>query len=243
MFKTNKIDCTIKPKKFESLNNGIWYYSFDIESETVLESVMGSEEDPLEVTRYKYGQVRISGAPTISKCYEALLKAYTNEEGTPLADILNSPAKTAEAEQLAKDLYELIEIDFGARIKPTELETEKKKAIKAIDDYDVSLEVNSFFLNGLQVWLDKSTRVGLMNSLTIEKAAGKEISTLWFGNIKLDINTEAAIQMLSALELYALECYNKTAEHKVNVEELDSVEDIIEYDYTEGYPTKLNFSI
>lgn len=243
MFKTNKIDCTIKPEKFESLNNGIWYYNFDIESEVVLESAMGDDEDPHEVTRYKYGQVRISGFPTISKCYEALLKAYTNEEGTPLTDTLNSPAKTAEAEQLAKDLYELIEIDFGARVKPTELEIEKKRVLKAIDEYDVSLEVNSFFLNGLQVWLDKSTRVGLMNSLTIEKAAGKETSTLWFGNIKLDINTEAAIQMLSALELYALECYNKTAEHKVNIEDMESIEDVTAYDYTEGYPTKLNFTV
>ena len=82
-----------------------------------------------------------------------------------------------------------------------------------------------------------------MNSLNIEKAAGKETSTLWFGNIKLDINTDTAIQMLSALELYALECYNKTAEHKVKVEELNSIEDVIKYDYTEGYPTKLNFTI
>jgi hypothetical protein len=67
------------------------------------------------------------------------------------------------------------------------------------------------------VWLDKSTRVGLMNSLNIEKSSGKATSTLWFGNIKLTINTDAAIQMLSSLELYALSCYNKTAEHKVNV--------------------------
>jgi len=84
----------------------------------------------------------------------------------------------------------------------------------------------------LQVWLDKATRVGLMNSLTIEKNAGKETSTLWFGNIKLEINTDAAIQMLSALELYALACYNKTAEHKVNVENLDSIEGVSNYDYT-----------
>ena len=116
-------------------------------------------------------------------------------------------------------------------------------AIKAIDTYDASMDVNSFFLNGLQVWLDKSTRVGLMNSLNIEKTSGKETSTLWFGNIKLDINTEAAIQMLSALELYALKCYNKTAEHKVNIENMTSVEDVVNYNFTEGYPDKLNFSI
>lgn len=156
---------------------------------------------------------------------------------------MSSPAKTEEAEQLAESLYEIAEIDFGKKVKLTELEMEKRKAIKAIDDYDVSMEVNSFFLNGLQVWLDKSTRVGLMNSLNIEKLAGKETSTLWFGNIKLDINTEAAIQMLSSLELYALECYNKTAEHKVNIENMTSVEDVINYDFTEGYPDKLNLSV
>ena len=243
MFNINKIDCTIEPKKFESLNNGVWYYNFDIESEVITEPIMGDEENLREVTRYKYAQVRILGEPTLIKCYEAMLKSYLNEEGTSLMSIITSPAKTDEAKQLAENLYEMVQIDFGIKDKPTELEVAKRKVIKAIDEYDVSMEVNSFFLNGLQVWLDKSTRVGLMNSLNIEKLAGKETSTLWFGNIKLDINTEAAIQMLSSLELYALECYNKTAEHKVNVENLTSVEDIINYDFTEGYPDKLNLSV
>lgn len=243
MFKTNKIDCTIEPKKFESLNNGVWYYNFDIDSEVITEPIMGDEENLREITRYKYGQVRVLGEPTINKCYEAMLKSYLNEDGTSLWSIVNSPAKTDEAVQLAENLYELVEIDFGVKEKPTELEVAKRNAIKAIDTYDVSMDVNSFFLNGLQVWLDKSTRVGLMNSLNIEKTAGKETSTLWFGNIKLDINTEAAIQMLSALELYALKCYNKTAEHKVNIENMTSVEDITNYNFTEGYPDKLNFNI
>lgn len=243
MFKTNKIDCIIEPKKFESLNNGVWYYNFDIDSEVITEPIMGDEENLREITRYKYGQVRVLGEPTINKCYEAMLKSYLNEDGTSLWSIVNSPAKTDEAVQLAENLYELVEIDFGVKEKPTELEVAKRNAIKAIDTYDASMDVNSFFLNGLQVWLDKSTRVGLMNSLNIEKTAGKETSTLWFGNIKLDINTEAAIQMLSALELYALKCYNKTAEHKVNIENMTSVEDVVNYNFTEGYPDKLNFSI
>lgn len=243
MFKIYKIDCTIEPKKFEPLNNGVWYYNFDIDSEVITEPIMGDEENLREITRYKYGQVRVLGEPTINKCYEAMLKSYLNEDGTSLWSIVNSPAKTDEAVQLAENLYELVEIDFGVKEKPTELEVAKRNAIKAIDTYDVSMDVNSFFLNGLQVWLDKSTRVGLMNSLNIEKTAGKETSTLWFGNIKLDINTEAAIQMLSALELYALKCYNKTAEHKVNIKNMTSVEDITNYNFTEGYPDKLNFNI
>ena len=61
MFKTYKINSTIEPKKFESLNNGIWYYNFDVESEVVTEHIMGDKENFRKITRYKYGQVRILG--------------------------------------------------------------------------------------------------------------------------------------------------------------------------------------
>ena len=49
--------------------------------------------------------------------------------------------------------------------------------------------------------------------------------------------------MLSALELYALACYNVTAEHKVAVENLTSLEEVKSYDYTTGYPEKLSFTV
>ena len=123
------------------------------------------------------------------------------------------------------------------------IEIAKDQKRHLIEIHDTSKEVNSFFLNGMQVWLDKSTRVGLMNSLTIEKNTGKTESTLWFNNIQIKINCDLAIQMLSLLELYALECYNVTAEHKVNVEQLGSIEEIDNYDYTIGYPEKLTFNI
>ena len=82
-----------------------------------------------------------------------------------------------------------------------------------------------------------------MNSISIEKAAGKEQSVLWFNNICVTFNCDSAIQMLSALELYALDCYNKTAEHKVNVQNLSSIEEVNNYDYKSGYPDKLIFSL
>jgi len=82
-----------------------------------------------------------------------------------------------------------------------------------------------------------------MNSLTIEKAAGKTDSTLWFNSISITVNCDAAIQMLSSLELYALTCYNKTAEHKVAVEALTTPSEVKNYDYTAGYPEKLTFTI
>ena len=122
------------------------------------------------------------------------------------------------------------------------LEDSKRDKIKEIESYDSSEEVNSFKLNGVDVWLDKSTRVGLMNSTQIEKSAGHETTTLWLGGISLTINCDLAIQMLSQLELYALSCFNKTAEHKAMVQSLESVEEVESYDYKTGYPEKLNLS-
>ena len=110
-----------------------------------------------------------------------------------------------------------------------------------IDTYDTSSSVNSFSLQGKQMWLPKDTRVGLVNSITIEKAAGKETTVLWFDGEKYSLPVDDALQMLSALELYALDCYNVTAAHKARVLTLSDVSDIIAYDITEGYPTKLNF--
>lgn len=233
MFKISKIDCTVKPAKFENLNNGVWYYNFDVTSETI------KDVEDKEVIVYKYSQVRIQGIPNLEKCYEAVLKSYTDENG----NTLYSATSDSNVADLLEDLYEMVQIDLGLKDKPSEIEVAQNKVIRKINKYDTSADVNSFYLNGLQVWLDKSTRVGLMNSLTIEKNTGKETSTLWFGNLKLDISPDAAIQMLSALELYALECYNVTAEHKAKVKAMNDINSINSYNYTVNYPDKLKFNI
>ena len=129
---------------------------------------------------------------------------------------------------------------------PTEsekLEQAKVEKIAEITAYDTSDKVNGFVLNGAVVWLDKATRVGLMNSTTIAKAAGKQTTTLWLGGIKLVVDCDKAIQLLSALEMYALECFNVTASHKQAVSELTTIEEVEAYDYKSGYPKMLEMSI
>ena len=133
-------------------------------------------------------------------------------------------------------------------VEPTLTEKEKLEQAKAdkiaeITAYDTSSSVNGFMLNGLLVWLDKATRVGLMNSTTIAKAAGQQTTTLWLGGIKLVVDCDKAIQLLSALEMYALECFNVTASHKQAVSELTSLEDVEVYDYKAGYPKMLEMSV
>lgn len=119
----------------------------------------------------------------------------------------------------------------------------KREVLKQIETYDTSSAVNSFVLNGAVVWLDKATRVGLMNSTTIAKAMGQATTTLWLGGTKLEVACDKAIQLLSALEMYALECFNVTAAHKKAVGELTSVEEVLTYDYTKGYPAKLTMKV
>lgn len=129
------------------------------------------------------------------------------------------------------------------KYKGMTVEEAKEKLIAEITAYDTSSSVNGFMLNGLLVWLDKATRVGLMNSTNIAKAAGRQTTTLWLKGIKLVVDCDKAIQLLSALEMYALECFNVTASHKAAVNELKSIEEVEVYDYKTGYPKMLEMSV
>lgn len=129
------------------------------------------------------------------------------------------------------------------KYKGMTVEEAKEKLIAEIKAYDTSSSVNGFMLNGLLVWLDKATRVGLMNSTTIAKAAGLETTTLWLGGLRLVVDCDKAIQLLSALEMYALECFNVTASHKAAVGELKTIVEVEAYDYKAGYPKMLEMSV
>ena len=119
----------------------------------------------------------------------------------------------------------------------------KREILKHIEAYDTSSAVNGFVLNGAVVWLDKATRVGLMNSTTIAKAMGQATTMLWLGDTKLEVGCDMVIQLLSALEMYALECFNVTAAHKKAVAELTDIGEVLSYDYTKGYPAQLRMEV
>lgn len=119
----------------------------------------------------------------------------------------------------------------------------KRVRIAEVEQYDKSEQVNGFYLAGQHAWLDKATRVGLANSVAIEKAAGKEQTTLYLNGTALTIGIDQAQQMLSALELYALDCYRKTEEHKVTINALSVIEEVEQYDITLGYPEQLKLEV
>lgn len=150
-----------------------------------------------------------------------------------LNDILSSGEQAS--------MEEIKEISEGLGAEP--LGYMKKAMLAYIEKYDASSSVNSFLLNGMEVWLDKATRVGLVNSTTIAKSMGQQKTTLWLGSYQLEVDCDKAIQLLSALEMYALECFNVTAAHKKAVSELDNIECVLTYDYKSGYPEKLKMEV
>lgn len=145
-------------------------------------------------------------------------------------------------EKKTRTVYKYDVVDIDKRFKTEDEVIAELKVLKndEITKYDTSSNVNVFSLNGVDVWLDRDTRVSLMNSTTIAKNMGQENTILWLGTVKITVKCDQAIQLLSALEMYALSCFNKTAEHRKNVEALSTINEIVSYDYTVGYPEKLN---
>ena len=54
---------------------------------------------------------------------------------------------------------------------------------------------------------------------------------------------DKAIALLSKIEMYAMECYNRTAAHRQAIEELTDIADVLQYDFKEGYPNKLEITL
>lgn len=123
------------------------------------------------------------------------------------------------------------------------LEVAKSEKVAQITAYDISDAVNSFTLGNATMWISRDDRISLMNSTAILKNAGQETTTLWYGGQKYTLPCDTLIQMLSALEVYALQCYDVTEEHKAAVNALTTIEEVDAYEYTTGYPQRLSFEI
>ena len=165
---------------------------------------------------------------------------YANEQEVEEEYTEMNPDGNDEKKTRTVYKYDVVDIDKRFKTEDEVIAELKKLKNDEITKYDTSSNVNVFSLNGVDVWLDRDTRVSLMNSTTIAKNMGQENTILWLGTVKIVVKCDQAIQLLSALEMYALSCFNKTAEHRNNVEALSTINEIVSYDYTVGYPEKLN---
>lgn len=125
-----------------------------------------------------------------------------------------------------------------------------KKGIKAqILTYDKSENVDGCFIvyNGvtLPYWADKYERNDLKQSL--RDCLSQNITSYRLDlrdvGLSITLDCDKFLEMLSLLEIYAIQCYNKTTDHLFAIDSLTTMDDVASYDFTQGYPEKLTFEL
>lgn len=107
--------------------------------------------------------------------------------------------------------------------------------IALIKYYDKSINVNSFYYKNKQEWLDKSTRLGLQNLIN----SGADNITIQLKDSIVDIKATKLKEFLNQLEVYAGKCFSVTAKHLEDIKQLNTVDNLINYDFKSGYPLKI----
>ena len=103
--------------------------------------------------------------------------------------------------------------------------------------------MNSFVLDGMAVWIDKDTRMGLRQNIADKVTLGEQNITMWLQGRAITLPCAEAERLMCGLENYAYECFNVTARHKAEVNALKTAEEVLAYDYTKGYPNKIEIKI
>lgn len=101
--------------------------------------------------------------------------------------------------------------------------------------YDKSENINSFIYKGNKYWLDKQQRSCMK---TVAESGLTDIEII-FGDIAITLPSEFVKHFILQLEAYAHKCFVVTAKHQQSIKSLETKEDIINYDYTTGYPEKI----
>lgn len=115
----------------------------------------------------------------------------------------------------------------------------KEILLQKIKLYRKSSNIHSFLYEGKEYWLDKDDRNSLWNLSNstlgdVEFIVGDNIITMKALNLKA---------FLVKLESYAYKCYVNAFKHLSNAKDLTKLEDIINYDYTTGYPKKIILNV
>ena len=131
----------------------------------------------------------------------------------------------------------------------TQLKKAKREKIRELMAYDESSEVNNCIIvyqgQELHYWANKTERDSLKGALRDCVALGRDTYRLDLREkgISIFLPCELLLQMLAALEVYAIDCYNKTTDHEFVIKALTALEEVEAYDFKVGYPDKLRFEV
>ncbi len=126
----------------------------------------------------------------------------------------------------------------------------KANKISKIMAHDSSTAVNSFTIDGDEIWIPLDTRLGLVNQANSRNALYEMQGVAEEERIMTIRNPETGqpytktimevLMGMAMLEIYAGNCYNTTADHVAAVKLIETIEELDAYDYTTNYPEKIN---
>lgn len=117
----------------------------------------------------------------------------------------------------------------------------KRVKVAEIEAYSNSDAVNEFTFKGIKAWLTPDIRASYSTSLRAAEFMNKENLSFAIGGQVVNTSAYNARLLLAQVQLYADDTYMVTQLHKTAVMALNSIEDVLKYDYRQGYPAKLNF--
>lgn len=126
-----------------------------------------------------------------------------------------------------------------------DLEGTRQSVLGKIKSFDTSNAVNEFTINGIGMWLDGDKQRPKLRG-AIQTYLDKELGDYPLcveGVGVIPVAPTKLLSMLADIEVYAIKCFTKTFEHKEAVGALTTCTELVNYDYTEGYPEKLHFDI
>lgn len=124
---------------------------------------------------------------------------------------------------------------------PFSIDSMRNRLLGELEEYDSSNKVNQFTINGINLWLDSNMRDKVRENLASCDAEGIKETTLRIDGMAFTVSVETGWAMYNALLSYARKCWNNTEKHREAINKLSTMEEIIAYDYTVGYPEKLHF--
>ncbi len=197
--------------------------NFDVEKVTESFPSMGDGE-PVEREVFKACVVRVPQPLTVEAVKAALLAEGFSE--------IKANAVATEA----------IFIIDGSN----DLSKAKAMVLAKITEYDNSDDVNGFIFGGKQHWIPREYRVIYGDRLAQEmrrehESVSFDLPDAQPGDAPLTLDVETASLMLEKLNDYATDCYDVTKAHERNVAALTTVKKVLAYDFTHGYPEKINF--
>lgn len=166
----------------------------------------------------------------------------------PIKDNINNYVEIDVLLEEQEPVEELVVVEPESEIPiqdclPETLAEARVQKIKELMRYDTSASVNRFYVQEYPLWFNESRRTSLHLAILAAQANGDENVIFICDAFEMKLPIVDALNIILAVHGYASNCFVITQKHKSSIELLSTIEEVMDYDFTVGYPDKLYFNL